>query len=149
MNSEELREAFSYYLPQVFSPSVRTPGEMVREFHETYGQPVGEVGSPMWLTKEREALRLSLIEEEYLDELRPAVKNADMIETVDALADLVYVIYGFAVELGVDLDEVIAEVHRSNMSKLDAEGNPIYREDGKVLKGPNFSEPDIADVIYD
>ena len=71
----------------------------------------------------------------------------DTVETADALADLVYVIYGMALETGIDLAAVLSEVQRSNMSKLGADGRPIYREDGKVLKGPGYFRPDVAGVL--
>ena len=67
----------------------------------------------------------------------------DTVEAADALADLVYVIYGMALETGIDLAAVLAEVQRSNMSKLGTDGRPIYREDGKVLKGPGYFAPDV------
>lgn len=116
----------------------------VTEFHTTYGQPVG--ASPNVLTVERQELRISLITEE-VGELIEATGFNDLIEMADALGDIVYVCYGMAIEMGIDLDKVIAEIHRSNMSKLDESGNPIYREDGKVLKGPNYFKPDIASVV--
>ena len=71
----------------------------------------------------------------------------DTVETADALADLVYVIYGMALETGIDLAAVLTEVQRSNMSKLGEDGRPIYREDGKVLKGPGYFPPDVARVL--
>ena len=71
----------------------------------------------------------------------------DTVEAADALADLIYVIYGMALETGIDLAAVLAEVQRSNMSKLGADGKPIYREDGKVLKGPGYFAPDVAEVL--
>ncbi len=70
-----------------------------------------------------------------------------VVEAADALADLVYVIYGMALETGIDLAAVLAEVQRSNMSKLGADGRPVYREDGKVLKGPGFFSPDVAGIL--
>lgn len=117
-----------------------TPFQMVKEFHEKFGMPVGN--KPKLLKKNREKLRMNLITEEY-KELKRAVKRGDLVKIMDGLADIQYVVNGMAVELGVDLDDVFAEVHRSNMSKLGADGKPIYRKDGKVLKGPSFSEPDI------
>ena len=69
------------------------------------------------------------------------------METADALAELIYVIYGMALEMGIDLAKVLAEVQRSNMSKLGEDGKPIYREDGKVLKGPGYFRPDVAGVL--
>lgn len=122
----------------------RTPHELVMEWHTTYNVPVGD--KPFPLTPEREKLRIDLIKEEW-EELLLACSTGNFIEQVDALADLVYVIYGMAIEMGINLDTVLEEVQRSNMSKLGLDGKPIYREDGKVLKGPNFSPPDIAKVI--
>lgn len=72
----------------------------------------------------------------------------NIVRMADGLGDIVYVCYGMALEMGIDLDAVIAEIHRSNMSKLDDDGLPIYREDGKVLKGPNYTPPNIARVLY-
>ena len=71
----------------------------------------------------------------------------DTVAAADALADLVYVVYGMALETGIDLAAVLAEVQRSNMSKLGADGRPVYREDGKVLKGPGYFPPDVAGVL--
>ena len=71
----------------------------------------------------------------------------DTVEAADALADLIYVIYGMALETGIDLASVLAEVQRSNMSKLGADGKPVYREDGKVLKGPDYFPPNVEAVL--
>jgi predicted HAD superfamily Cof-like phosphohydrolase len=124
---------------------------MVKEFHETYGMPVGEALQA--IPDERMELRWRLIHEEYL-EVSAEIDNVlgdhspeALHKLLKELADLVYVIEGFAVELGVDLDKVFEEVHRSNMSKLGADGKPIYREDGKVLKGPHYTEADIAKAL--
>lgn len=117
---------------------------LVAEFHRAFGHPIHE-GKPS-LDHDRLDLRLDLISEEY-GELYVAVINEDIVEVADALADLIYVIHGFALEAGIPLNEVVTEVHRSNMSKLGADGKPIYREDGKVLKGPNYSPPNIAAVL--
>ena len=76
------------------------------------------------------------------------VKETDLVEVADAVGDLSYFLAGDAVEYGFNLDDVFAEIHASNMSKLDENGNVIYREDGKVLKGPNFFKPDISKVIF-
>jgi NTP pyrophosphatase (non-canonical NTP hydrolase) len=115
------------------------------EWHSTYGVPVGN--TPQLLTPMREALRMRLIKEEY-EELFDAVVAGDILETADALGDMVYVIYGMAIEMGINLSAVMTEIQRSNMSKLDDLGNPIFREDGKVLKGPNFFDPDLETVLY-
>ena len=68
-------------------------------------------------------------------------------EALKELADLVYVAYQYATNMGWDLDEALNRVHESNMSKLDEDGKPIYREDGKVLKGPNYKPPNLSDLI--
>lgn len=91
-------------------------------------------------------LRLRLIREE-VDELAAAVRKADIVEIADALADIVYVAYGSAVCYGIDLDLVLEEVHRSNMSKLDSAGLPVRRADGKVLKSELYSPPDVRRAL--
>ena len=141
------------------------PEALVRRFHHLYGLPVRTDGPGL----ERESLhmRMSLIAEEFA-ELVGAVYGAgararveaayaravadddgerDTAAAADALADLVYVVYGMALETGIDLAAVLAEVQRSNMSKLGADGRPVYREDGKVLKGPGYFPPDVAGVL--
>jgi predicted HAD superfamily Cof-like phosphohydrolase len=92
------------------------------------------------------ALRVSLLTEE-VGEFADATADRDIVEIADALADIVYVAYGAAITYGIDLDAVLDEVHRSNMTKLDDEGKPIYREDGKVIKSANFRPPDIRSVL--
>jgi predicted HAD superfamily Cof-like phosphohydrolase len=136
MQTEELHLAYSY--------DPRDPYYKVREFHETYGQPVAY--EPQFLSEARMELRKKLIEEEY-QEFLDAVEEGDLMNAFKELADLIYVVEGTAVEMGGNLSRVFSEVHRSNMSKLDADGEPIYREDGKVLKGPNYFEPDIESVV--
>ena len=91
-------------------------------------------------------LRVDLIAEE-LNELVDALADDDMVEIADALTDILYVTYGAGVAFGIELDPCFHEVHRSNMSKLDEYGKPIYREDGKVLKGPGYSKPDLTPII--
>lgn len=118
--------------------------DKVREFHKAFG--CGYPNAPMLLTREKEALRLRLIEEE-LQEYREAAHNCDLVGMLDALADLTYVVLGTAVEHGfVRFDEAFDEVHRSNMSKL-VDGKPIKREDGKVLKGPDYFKPNLKPYI--
>jgi len=75
-------------------------------------------------------------------------KTPDPVEIADALGDGIYVKYGHAIERGIPLDDVLREIHRSNMSKLGDDGKPVLRNDGKILKGPRYSPPDIAKVIY-
>lgn len=123
---------------------MRTPYTQVKQFHEAYGQPVGD--KPQFLTEDRMALRKRLIEEEYAEFLE-AVEEGDLVNAFKELADLIYVVEGTIVEMGGNGDAVFNEVHRSNMSKLGADGQPIYREDGKVLKGPNYFEADVAEVL--
>jgi predicted HAD superfamily Cof-like phosphohydrolase len=120
------------------------PADMVREFHEFFNLPIREELS-LPVDKER-VLRYRLQKEETV-ELESATYAGDVIEVADALADIVYVAYGTALVYGIDLDAVLEEVHKSNMTKLDENGEPIYREDGKVAKSPQFRPPDIASVL--
>jgi len=91
-------------------------------------------------------LRCALIEEEAA-EFRAAVENGNIVGVADAIADLLYVVYGAALTFGIPVREVFAEVHRSNMTKLGDDGLPLYREDGKVLKGSNFSPPKLHPIL--
>lgn len=91
-------------------------------------------------------LRYELIREE-LEELREAIDKKDIVEIADALTDILYVTYGAGHAWGIDLDSCYHEVHRSNMSKLGPNGTPIYREDGKVMKGPNYSPPNLVPIV--
>jgi predicted HAD superfamily Cof-like phosphohydrolase len=93
-------------------------------------------------------LRVALLEEE-LGEFRVAAESGDLVGVADALGDILYVVYGAALTYGIDLDAVLREVHRSNMSKLDASGKPLLRADGKVLKSERFSPPDLTRVLKD
>lgn len=122
-----------------------TPMGMVDEFHRAFGVEVNEKPLDI-IPLELRKLRESLVTEEY-KEFIDALWRGDMVEIADSLADLAYVVYGTAVSLGIDLDAVFREVHRSNMTKLGEDGKPIYREDGKVLKGPNFEPPRIREVM--
>lgn len=119
--------------------------EMVGDFMEKFGQEVKT--KPEFPDNETIALRLELIQEE-LEELREAVGNADIVEVADALTDILYVTYGAGHAFGIDLDKCFEEVQASNMSKLGENGKPIYREDGKVLKGKNYFAPNLEKVIY-
>lgn len=118
--------------------------EKVRNFMETFGQDVRT--SPEVPDAETVSLRIELIAEE-VEELWNACENKDIVEIADALTDILYVTYGAGHAFGIDLDKCFDEVQRSNMSKLGEDGNPIYREDGKVMKGPNYSEPDLKSVL--
>ena len=118
--------------------------EKVGDFMEAFGQRVEM--EPTWPDFNTRKLRLELIQEE-LEELSDAVADRDMIQIADALTDLLYVVYGAGHAFGLDLDECFEEVHRSNMSKLGENGRPIHREDGKVMKGPGYFEPDLEGIL--
>jgi predicted HAD superfamily Cof-like phosphohydrolase len=93
-------------------------------------------------------LRFRLMEEENQEYLE-AAKNNDLVEVADALGDMLYILCGTILSHGMQhkIEEVFDEIQRSNMSKLGADGEPIYREDGKVMKGPNYFKPDIAKIL--
>lgn len=122
----------------------RQPSDMVEEFHRAYGLPIRQEPK-LPETLERD-LRNGLLAEEFLEYIEAEAKN-DLVAIADALADMIYIIQGTALVYGLPLDEIFDEVHRSNMSKLDENGKPIYREDGKVLKGPNYEPPNIEEII--
>ena len=118
--------------------------EKVKIFMETFEQ---EVKSKSSLSSDKiNSLRLSLIQEE-LDELNKAIKDKDIVEVADALTDILYVTYGAGHAFGIDLDQCFNEVQNSNMSKLGDDGKPIYNENGKVMKGPNYFKPDLSKYI--
>lgn len=123
---------------------MRHPFDSVREFHETYNLARGE--SPALPDEPLRQLRIDLLREE-MDEYIQGETKDDIVEIADALADIIYIACGTAVAYGIPLDRVFAEVHRSNMSKLGEDGKPIYREDGKVLKGPNYTPPDVKGIL--
>ena len=118
--------------------------EKVGKFMETFGQEVKSKSSLS--SHEINSLRISLIEEE-LSELKHAIDQKNLLEVADALTDLLYVTYGAGHAFGIDLDKCFDEVQRSNMSKLDSNGKPIYNEKGKVLKGPNYFKPNLSDFL--
>ena len=118
----------------------KTPLEMVTQFARTYKQ---SVNLPWMKDTRHDLLRLMLVKEEYAEVL----SATDEENLIKELADLVYVTYGYAATFGWNLDEAVRRVHASNMSKLDAQGEPIFREDGKVMKGPNYKEPNLSDLI--
>ena len=125
---------------------------MLREFHAKFGLEIND--SPIDFGFEAEYpnhklfhLRHKLIEEEY-DEVMKAYEGEDLAELAKELCDLVVVVVGTAVSFGIPFDECFAEVHRSNMSKLGADGKPIYNELGKVQKGPNYSPANLREIIY-
>lgn len=119
----------------------------VQEFHESFGLPVR--GAPDVSDSKTNMLRINLIAEE-LEELKEALAEGNVVEVLDALTDLQYVLDGAYLSFGLQhvKHAAFAEVHRSNMSKLGADGKPIRRpEDGKVLKGPNYFKPDLSQFI--
>ncbi len=117
----------------------------VAEFYAAFNLPRRTQPS-IDVEKSLEILRISLLEEE-VGELVTATRARDLTGIADALADITYVVYGTALTYGIDLDSVLDEVHRSNMSKLDHDGKPIFRADGKVLKSERYSPPDVAAVL--
>lgn len=142
----------------------RNSYERVREFHEAFGHPVAD--EPAVPADDRVRLRLALILEEateladamgfYTEGLKSEINyllthgpvlEGDLIGIADALGDLDYVVNGAALEHGIPLPEVTAEIHRSNMTKLGPDGKPIYREDGKILKGEDYEPPQLAAVL--
>ena len=113
-------------------------------FMKTFGQEVKN--KPSFSTDKINKLRIDLIKEE-LDELTVAMKNKDLLEVADALTDILYVTYGAGHAFGIDLDKCFNEVQNSNMSKLDSNEKPIYNNDGKVMKGPNYFKPDLKKFV--
>lgn len=119
----------------------------VQTFHEAFGLGMKDLPTAN-LDTNKNLLRYKLMREEneeYLD----AANNKDLVEVADALGDMLYILCGTIIEHGMQhkIEEVFNEIQRSNMSKLGADGNPIYREDGKVLKGPTYFKPDIKTIL--
>ncbi len=121
----------------------------VREFHDSFGISNNEQMETS-LDKSDYELRYRLLKEE-LDEYHEACKEGDIVEIADALGDQLYIIFGTLLKHGLQdkIEEVFDEIQRSNMSKLGADGKPIYREDGKVLKGPNYFRPNIKKILFE
>ena len=117
----------------------------VKKFMLTFGQDVKNKAS--FPNAKIQNLRIDLIDEE-LTELKDAIKNNDIVEVADALTDLLYVTYGAGHAFGIDLDKCFNEVQSSNMSKLDQSGKPIFNDNGKVLKGPNYFKPNLKKIIF-
>lgn len=119
----------------------------VKLFHESFGLGVSEEMKAD-LGRAKNALRFNLMDEENKEYLE-AASNNDIVEVADALGDMLYILCGTILEHGMQykIDEVFNEIQRSNMSKLSEEGKPIYREDGKVLKGPNYFKPNIEAIL--
>lgn len=127
----------------------RKPSEiagLVNAFHRAFGLPRRRSPSLDGVDRALIELRTRLLDEETA-EFADAAARFDLVGMADALADVVYVAYGTALSFGLDLDAVLREVHRSNMSKLDADGRPVLRDDGKVLKSPGYFRPDVQGVI--
>jgi predicted HAD superfamily Cof-like phosphohydrolase len=130
MKSRRIKRAMSKY-------------DDVKKFHETYKMAVGTSD----ITDDaRMQMRMDLVTEE-VDELKESWETNDEAGMLDALGDLCYVAIGWAVEMGWDFDEAWRRIQESNMSKLDENGEPIFRGDGKVLKGPNFKPPVFDDLV--
>ncbi len=125
--------------------AARLPGDLVLEFHRAFDLPAAPAPTTR-VDEDLIALRQRLLSEE-LEELRGAIASRSLVGIADGLGDVAYVLYGTAVTFGINLDAVVAEIHRSNMSKLDRNGRPLMRSDGKVLKGPDYSPPDIAAAL--
>lgn len=136
------------HLGPLDTPGAALPGGPLQAaiaFHAAFGlprqaMPNVEIAGPL------AKLRIALLEEE-VGEFVDAVSESDLTAIADALADIVCVVYGTAVTYGIDLDQVMAEVHRSNMSKLDGNGRPLLREDGKVIKSEQYFPPNVAGVL--
>ena len=111
---------------------------------ETFGQEV--LNKPKFPNDKTIKLRIDLIKEE-LNELEEAINNNNLVEVADALTDILYVTYGAGCAYGIDLDKCFKEVQRANMSKLGNDGKPIYNEKGKVMKGPNYLEPNLKKFV--
>ena len=128
---------------------MKEPLEAVKKFHKAFKLGVAE-NPKASLGKEKNQLRFELMKEENKEYLEAAMSN-DAVEVADALGDMLYVLCGTMLEHGMQdkIEEVFYEIHNSNMSKLDTSGNPIYREDGKVLKGKNYFRPDIKQFFND
>ncbi|WP_144665813.1 nucleoside triphosphate pyrophosphohydrolase family protein [Dokdonia sp. Hel_I_53] len=116
-------------------------------FHDTYGLDK-ELKPTASLPKSKNELRYQLMKEEN-EEYLEAANAGDLVEVADALGDMLYILCGTIIEHGMQekIEEIFNEIQRSNMSKLGKDGKPIYREDGKVLKGPNYFKPDLESIL--
>ena len=118
--------------------------EDVKKFMDTFGQIVR--AKPQFPDNKTMQLRFDLIKEE-LNELEHAMKTKNLKEIADALTDILYVTYGAGYAYGINLDECFKEVQRANMSKLGNDGKPIFNDKGKVMKGPNYSPPNLKKFV--
>jgi predicted HAD superfamily Cof-like phosphohydrolase len=121
--------------------------DCVKEFHSSFGLGMSETPKAS-LGEAVNLLRYNLMKEEN-EEYLEAVQNNDLTEVADALGDMLYILCGTIIEHGLQykIEEVFDEIQRSNMSKLGADGQPVYREDGKVMKGPNYFKPDFTKIL--
>ncbi|TXE21380.1 hypothetical protein ES731_00285 [Psychroflexus gondwanensis] len=126
---------------------MKKPLEHVKIFHKAFGLDVSEVQKAD-LGLDKNMLRYKLMREEN-EEYLEAASQGDLVEVADALGDMLYILCGTIISHGMQhkIEEVFEEIHRSNMSKLDKNGKPIYREDGKVLKGPHYFKPELKDIL--
>ena len=124
--------------------------EKVKTFMESFGQEVKD--KPTVPPEDIIQLRLNLINEEFIELVNATQESTtgdcELIDVADALADLLYVVYGAGHAFGIDLDKCFQEVHESNMSKLDNNGKPIYRLDGKVLKSDTYKAPNLKKILF-
>ena len=120
--------------------------QAVQKFHKAFGHPIGDKLN--FVPKVRAELRFDLMKEEN-EEYMEAVEAGDLVEIADALGDMMYILAGTIIEHGMQnkIEEVFEEIQRSNMSKLGEDGKPIYRDDGKILKGPNYSKPNLIPIL--
>tara|TARA_Y100000591_G_C21702576_1_gene629063 strand:- start:621 stop:992 length:372 start_codon:yes stop_codon:yes gene_type:complete len=118
--------------------------QKVKSFMKTFGQEVKS--SPSLSSTQINKLRYNLIREE-LEEFKQALDKNDLLEVADALTDILYVTYGAGHAFGIDLDACFKEVQNSNMSKLGLDGRPIYNDQGKVMKGPNYFKPNLSKIL--
>ncbi|MBN9285772.1 MULTISPECIES: nucleoside triphosphate pyrophosphohydrolase family protein [Flavobacterium] len=121
--------------------------QAVQEFHESFGLGVSQAPKAD-LGEQKNLLRFNLMKEEN-EEYLEAVQNNDLVEIADALGDMLYILCGTILEHGLQhkIEDVFEEIQRSNMSKLGEDGKPIYREDGKVMKGPNYFKPNFETIL--
>ena len=121
-----------------------TPLDMVREFAIAMNHPLDE----NWkFNRELEDLRYRLVAEEFGEFSDESDAGNYPVAMLSELADLVYVVYGYSATFGWDLDEAVRRIHLANMSKLGTDGKPLYRPDGKVLKGPNYQKANLSDLV--
>jgi predicted HAD superfamily Cof-like phosphohydrolase len=120
--------------------------DKVAEFHTTFN--IGNNNAPTFISEAESQLRFDLLKEEN-EEYLEACKNGNLVEIADALGDVLYIAFGTILRHGLQdkIQEIFDEIQNSNMSKLDENGKPIYREDGKVLKGQNYFRPDIKKIL--